>query len=260
MLVATELIQSLCRHEVWSGLAWADTKARYRRTTIGPFWITLSTGAMVGSVGIVYANLFGQELAHYLPFLTVGIILWTFISTSVSEGCNVFIAAAGYIKSVPMLLATHVFRLLARNAIILAHNLVLIVALWLLFRWPVGPTVLLVLPGLLIDMVAICGVVLVLGILSARFRDIPQIVVALMQLLFLLTPIVWMTSALKSPDLALIVAWNPMYYLLEIVRGPLLGQSPPLTVWLIAVTLSLTSLAVGAALYQKFARRVAYWL
>ena len=211
-------------------------------------------------VGIVYASLFGQEIAHYLPYLTAGIILWTFISTCVNEGCNVFIAAAGYIKSVPLPLATHVFRLIARNAIIMAHNLVLIGLLWLLFGWPLGPAELLALPGLMINLAALTGIALTLGILSARFRDIPQLVGALMQLLFLLTPIVWMPSALKAPRLGLIIAWNPMYYLLEIVRGPLLGVPPPPAVWLIATALALAALAIGAGLYQKFARRVAYWL
>ena len=47
---STELIQSVRHYEVWSELAWADTVSRYRRTTIGPFWMTLSMSAMVGSV------------------------------------------------------------------------------------------------------------------------------------------------------------------------------------------------------------------
>jgi ABC-type polysaccharide/polyol phosphate export permease len=96
--------------------------------------------------------------------------------------------------------------------------------------------------------------------LSARFRGIPQIIAAITQLLFLLTPIVWMPGALKSPQLALIVDWNPVHYLIEVVRGPLLGQTPPFAIWITAMLLALASLAIGVAFYHKFARRVAYWL
>src|SRR5215813_7327351 len=139
VIAIRELTTSAAQWDTWSALAWADTKSRYRRTTIGPFWLTLSTGAMVGSVGILYAGLFGSDISEYLPFLGAGMIVWTFINAVITEGCNVFIASAGYIKSVPLPLAAHVYRLIARNAIILAHNAVLLVVLWLMFRWPIGP-------------------------------------------------------------------------------------------------------------------------
>ena len=137
-IAVLELTRSAARWETWSALAWADTKSRYRRTTIGPFWMTLSTGAMVGSVGILYAGLFGSASHSICRSSAWGMIVWTFINTVITEGCNVFIAAAGYIKSVPLPLAVHVYRLLARNAIILAHNAVLVIVLWLTFRWSIG--------------------------------------------------------------------------------------------------------------------------
>lgn len=257
---STELIQSVRHYEVWSELAWADTVSRYRRTTIGPFWMTLSMSAMVGSVGVVYAGLFGNELTHYLPFLAVGMIVWTFLSSCIIEGCAVFTAAAGYIKSVPLPLTAHIFRLVARHVIFFAHNAVLILFMWLIIGWNIGFGLILALLGLAIDLVALVGLVLLFSILSTRFRDIPQIISAVMQLLFLLTPIVWMPGALKSPRLAPVIDWNPIYYLIEVVRGPLLGQPPSLNVWIIASLLALACLAVGTVFYGKFRHRVAYWL
>lgn len=256
----TELIDVARRYEVWWTLAWADTKSRYRRTVIGPFWTTISTGTMIFSVGLVYAGIFGADLSHYLAYLAAGVITWTFLNTTITEGCNVFILAANYIKAVPLPLPMHVLRLVARNLIIFLHNIILIVPVWLIFRWEIGWSVLLAVVGILIDLVAITGAVLALGILCARFRDIPQIITAVSQLLFLLTPIVWMPNALNSARLSVIVHWNPIYYLIEVVRGPLLGAPPGLGLWLTAGLIALASVAVGGALYRKFRHRVAYWL
>ena len=255
-----EVLRCALHSEVWSGLALADIKSRYRRTALGPFWMTLSMSVMVCSVGIVYAGLFGNEITHYLPFLATGIIVWTYISTCIIDGCNVFITAAGFIKSVPLPLASHVFRALACNALILAHNAVLIIFLWMILGWSIGFDAILAVLGLLIDTVALVGIALTLGILSARFRDIPPLIAALVQLLFLLTPIMWMPSALKSPALSLVIELNPIYYLIEVVRGPLLGQTPPPKIWLIAILLAVACLATGVALYSKLRHRVAYWL
>ena len=259
-IAVLELTSSAARWETWSALAWADTKSRYRRTTIGPFWLTLSTAAMVGSVGILYAGLFGSNISQYLPFLGVGMIVWTFINTVITEGCSVFISATGYIKSVPLPLAAHVYRLLARNAITLAHNAILLIVLWLMFRWPVGLDAAFALLGFLIALVAVAGVALTLGILCARFRDVAQIVMAITQLLFLLTPIMWMPSTLKTPALEGVIQWNPVYHLIEVVRGPLLGQTPAIEIWAKALLLAVASLTIGVGCYHKFRHRVAYWL
>ena len=262
MLVRTtsELVSTAMCYETWSALAWADIKYRYRRTTIGPFWLTLSTAAMVGSVGILFAGLFGNDISQYMPFLAAGIVVWTLISSTVLEGCNVFIAATGYIKSVPMPLVTHIYRLIFRNLIIFAHNLVLILILWSIFRWPLGFEVIVGLAGLAINVVALIGAVLLLGTICARFRDIPQIIAAVMQLLFLLTPIVWMPDAMRSGRVRFVVDWNPLYYLVEVVRGPLLGHPPSGRVWITAIILAVASFAGGVALYVRFRHRIAFWL
>ena len=74
------------RFAQWSTLAWNDIKFRYRRTTLGPLWITFGLGATVFSVGIFYGGLFGNELSQYLPYFAAGLIAWTFIGSTLSEG------------------------------------------------------------------------------------------------------------------------------------------------------------------------------
>ena len=255
-----ESASTLRDYDRWATLAWIDTTLRYRRTVLGPWWLTISTGVMIGSVGLVWGAIFNTDIPSYMPFFASGVILWSLISGSLTEGCNVFTSAAGLIKALPTPLMIHVHRMLARQVIILAHNSLLLVVLWAIFRWPIDWSVFLIVPGLIIVMIALTGGVLALGILCTRFRDVPQIIAAILQLLFLLTPIMWMPNSVRGKAVSVLLDVNPFYYFVEIVRGPLLGQPPGAYIWLMATILSLASLLVGHVFYGRFHHRVAYWL
>jgi ABC-type polysaccharide/polyol phosphate export permease len=258
---ATECLVTFLDFERWTILASTDIRLRYRRTVLGPWWATLSTGAMIGSVGLVFGSIFGGDMSKYMPFFATGSIIWGFISNSLLEGCNIFTQppASGLIKSIPSPLVLHIYRMLARQTIVLAHNVTLIVLLWAIFRWHFGPGILLAIPGLVIIAVALAGASLMLGVLCARFRDIQQIVATLLQLLFLVTPIVWMPNALRGAR-HFLLSGNPLYHLIEVVRGPVLGEPPPVETWLIAIFAAVLSFVGGLALYSRFRHRVPYWL
>jgi ABC-type polysaccharide/polyol phosphate export permease len=259
-VAVAECLDSFLDFERWAILAWTDIRLRYRRTILGPWWATLSTGAMIASVGLVFGGLFGNDESKYLPFFAAGMIIWTFISSALLEGCGVFISAAGLIKSIPAPLVLHVYRMLGRQAVVLAHHLVLMVLLWAIFRWSLSWALLLAVPGLVLVSVALVGASLTLGILCARFRDIQPIVATLLQLLFLLTPIVWMPQTLRGGTARLLLGGNPLYDLIEVVRGPLLGETPPVQTWLIAISAAGLALGLGLAIYSWFRNRVPYWL
>ena len=69
-----------------------DIRKRYRRSVLGPFWITISLGAFILGLGFIYSPLVGGGTASFLPFVAFGFIAWQFISQLVLDGCNVFIA------------------------------------------------------------------------------------------------------------------------------------------------------------------------
>jgi ABC-2 type transport system permease protein len=244
----------------WATLAWSDIKLRYRRTTLGPLWITLSLGAFVLSVGLLYGVLFGNELSQYLPFFAAGIIAWTFLAACITEGCVVFVGSAAMIKAIPVPLVLHVYRMLTRQLIVLAHNMILIVVIWLMFRWAVNWTLVLFLAGLAINAVCAFGWILTLGIIAARFRDVQLIISTVLQLLFLLTPIMWQPESLRGAGLSIVAEANPLYHLLEVMREPLLGVAPEPITWAIAGASAALSLAVGVYFYARYRYRVAFWV
>ena len=118
-------------------LAWLDIKLRYRGSILGPFWVTISTGVMVGALGLVYSTLFDQDMHDYLPYLSLSLVFWTAISLLVSDSCTTFTQAENMIRSVRMPFSVHVWRVLTRNILLLLHNVVIVVIVFAIYDvWP----------------------------------------------------------------------------------------------------------------------------
>jgi lipopolysaccharide transport system permease protein len=255
-----DTVETAADYERWATLAWTDTALRYRRTVIGPWWVTLSSGVFIATVGLVWGGIFGTPLTDYMPYFAAGYVVWTLISATVTEGCSIFITSGGLIKSTVTPLLIHVWRMIGRNLIVLGHNLIIIVLLWLVFRWSIGWSIFLAIPGMALLIAALAGAVLTFGVLCTRFRDIQQIIGSFLQLMFLLTPIMWNADLLAGKRAAILVDYNPLHLLIEVVRGPILGNPPSLSIWIGAALSAAIALGLGLLMYGKFRHRIAYWL
>ena len=260
-----DLRQGLHQRELWLSLGWQDIKQRYRRSTLGPLWITIATGVMAVALGFLYSILFQIPLADFLPHVTVGLIMWGFISGCIKEGSEVFIANEGLIKQLPSALSVHVYRLVWRQFLFLLHNLVIWVALMIVFPRPLGWELLLSVLGLGVLMINGVWVAMLFGILATRFRDIAPLLDSMVQLLFYMTPIVWTTQTLyeqggEIADRARIAELNPLYHYLEIVRAPMLGQPVAAYHWWIVLACTAVGLLLAFLALRKFRSRVPYWV
>ena len=241
-------------------LAWADIRQRYRRSSLGPFWITISTGVMIACLGIIFGNLFETPIQEFFPFLSAGLILWGLISSTISESTTVFTSAEAVIRQLPLPLFTHVLRMVTRNVYIFFHNLIIYPIVLLVAQKNTGSEVFLFIPGLILLLTNLLWMSLLLGIVCARFRDLVQIVQSFLQIGFYVTPIIWMPGLLARRTAAMILEPNPFYHLLEIVRGPLLGQLPTLTNWTVSASFAIIGWLITIILFNKFRNRIAYWL
>lgn len=257
-LAITEIVGGLLQWRLWTLLAWQDIVQRYRRSFLGPFWLTLSMGIMVGTLGFLYGQLFKLDIPDYLPFLTLGFLVWGLISGIIADGTYVFISAENFIKQIKIPYLTFVFRIICRNFIIFGHNFVIYVGVALLFDVRPGAWGLLAVPALALITVNSVWVALLLGLVCTRFRDVPQIVASLLQVAFFLTPIIWKPELLSGR--VLLIAGNPFFHFLELVRAPLLGQPPQALSWLVAVVLAVVGNAGTYLFFQRYRNRLAYWL
>ena len=249
------------RH-LWGLLGWQDIRRRYRRSVLGPFWLTISMGVLVAVLGTLYGNLLKVETAVYVPHLALGLILWALISSLTTDGGAVFTGAERIIKQTNLPLSIHVYRLVWRHLLVLCHNAAIFVVVAAVFSiWP-GWTGLLAVPGLVLLCLNGMWMAFFLGIVSARFRDVPPIVASVVRIAFFVTPIIWMPGLLtgRAAKMGPVLDFNPFYHFLELVRAPLLGQVPGLASWLVVSGMTLVGWWATFVLFRRYRRRIAYWV
>jgi lipopolysaccharide transport system permease protein len=239
-------------------LGWLDIKLRYRGSALGPFWLTLSTAVMVGSMGVIYAALFHMNLREYLPFLAVSQVLWAFLASLATEGCTAFLQSEAMIRAIRMPFFVHAIRVVVRNILTLAHNLLVIAVVFVVFRmWP-GMWGLLAVPGFCLWIVDGLALSILLGTFCARFRDIPPIVASVIQIAFFVSAVIWKPQQL-GPNMGVLV-FNPFFTLLEIVRAPLLDEPMRIRIWISALGYSALLCGLTGLLFSRVRGRLAFWV
>lgn len=243
---------------LWGRMGWQDVVLRYRRSMLGPFWLTLSTGIMVFTLGVVYSSIFKTDIKEYLPYLTMSLLTWTLITGAITEGCQTFIDAEGLIRQIDLPLSIYPFRVIWRNLILFLHNIVIFVVIVVFFHIPMNWGMLMVVPGVIVVLANALWCATLLGMLVARFRDLAQIINSLLQIAFFVTPIFW--SPDQMTDRRFLIFANPFYHFIEVVRRPLLGGVPTLLNWEVVALVTIVGYITTLLFYRRFHGRIAYWV
>ncbi|AOX20420.1 ABC transporter permease [Kozakia baliensis] len=238
-------------------LGWLDVKMRYRGSMLGPFWLTISTAVMVAAFGVLYAKLFHLDVANYLPFLSLSLVLWGYISTMLAEATTVFTQESGLIHATRMALSVYVLRAIVRNVLVLLHNVAVVIVVFVIFH--VHPAHLWQVPlAALLWLVDSMAATFILGVLGARFRDIPPIVTSIIQVFFFITPIIWHPELLGGGKEWLLL--DPFFPILQILRAPFLGEVTGRMIWAAALAHSVVLCIAATGVFSRFRARIAYWV
>lgn len=242
-------------------LGWQDVRQAYRRSVVGPFWITGGMAIQIATMGIVFSLIFKSDIQNYLPFLASSIIIWGFMSSVISEGCLSYITGEAIIKQLNIPLYVHVLRVVWKNIITFGHNLIILPLVFLAIWQGVSWQIVLVIPALVILIVNLTWLATLLGALSSRFRDLPPIITSLLTVAFYLTPVMWYPTLIGNNQLAhLLLGLNPFYHLLQIVRLPILGETPTIENWSLSISFALFGWLLTNILMKRIQKKIAYWV
>lgn len=258
-LAVKDISNGLNSWRIWLQLAWQDIRLRYRRSTLGPFWITISMGITIGLTGLLYGTLFRMRLDNYFPFFAAGMLTWGFIATSLAEGSNIYFEGENFLKQMKLPFSAFVLRVVCRNFIIFLHNIVIFIPIILIFHIKVNFYTFISLYGLSLLLINIIFVSTLLAIFGTRFRDVGQVVTSLIQVLFFLTPIIWSPSILPE-NYQFAIYLNPFAQFLEIVRKPLMGETPGTYAIVSTFILTILNATLAFVVFARFRARIAYWL
>jgi homopolymeric O-antigen transport system permease protein len=278
-----DIVEGVKQRELWGHLGWQDIKQRYRRSVIGPLWITLSMAITAAGLGLLYSQLFGARIETFLPYITVGFIVWNFMLGCLTEGTETFIRNEGLIKHLPAPLTVYALRTVWRLTLMFAHNLLVYFVVVAIF-WSdlttkgytiqengtvhqpgISWTIVFAIPAF--ALLAFNGgwVAILFGIISTRYRDIPPVIISLTQLLFFMTPIVWTTDILHSigknaEGKALVAKLNPLYHYIEILRAPLIGNTQSWHHWAVVGVFTVVGWTLALVAMRNYRARISYWV
>lgn len=253
-----DFVTTVMNYEIWLYLAWNDVKSRYRRTVIGPFWLVIANAITIIGMALIWSLLFHMELKEYFPKLTSAMICWTLISYTITESGGTFINQGSIIQNLPVSIFLHPLRLLSRNVITFLHNFLIFICVAIFFR--VKPTLytLLFFPFFCLIVINLFSAAFIFGIIGARYRDFPQIVVSLMSVLIFVTPVMWDVTMLGNHYM--LAYLNPLTHLLFVIKMPLLGELPPTPSILFILTCTVVNFFLMIFMSKKYGARIAYWV
>lgn len=248
---------------LWMYLAWQDTKSRYARTKLGPYWTTISLAIWTVSMGTVYAVLFKVPIRDFLPYLATGLISWNYISAVLLQSPTSFVEARAALLNIKVPLPALVLRVLVRNLIAYAHSFPVVIAVVLILSPQLysGTALLCLLQipiALLLVSICLIPVAYLISTLCTKLPDMGQVVASLVQVLFFITPILWPISTLESAKW--IYEFNPLYFLTTTLREPLMGNWVSWEIWAADVALALIGLVSAIVLTPRINRMVPKWL
>ena len=240
--------------------AWLDIVCQYRRSKIGPLWETINVLVLTLGITVVASAVFGGGApADLIGYVGLGIITWSLISSSILEGASTFVRNASYITSTNLSIDLYVGRTIFKTFLVFCHHFILyalaLVTGFVSLSW----TSPLALFGLLLLILNAYWMATFLAFVCARYRDVEIIIRNFMQLAFFITPVFWDYRLIAS-DRQFIVDYNVFFYFIEIVRGPLLGELPPLRYYVVVLAVTLIGYGLAFLVYRRMRRQLAFYV
>jgi ABC-type polysaccharide/polyol phosphate export permease len=219
------------RSFIWQH-AVADLRHRYAGTGMGVVWNILHPLSLI----VVYAVVFGTIMKTTIDavpgrwgfpiYLCAGFFPWMAFSECMTRGASAFSGNAAYLKKLPVPEQVFVAQGVASSSL----TLLISFALFLVIAIPLGlrPSVywlLTPIPIILLQVIGF-GLGMIVATLNVFFTDVAQLLGVVLQVLFWLTPIVYVTRQVPAA-IRPILAVNPATPAVEAVHDLLLWHRIP---------------------------------
>lgn len=247
---------------ILKSLVQKDLKNRYRKSFLGVAWSILTPLGMVLIIGSVYSIIWSQDPRAFIPMLFAGLTPWLFLTGTAEGGAMCFAAAEGYIKQT----MTNIEIFPLRSALVAFVNLLYSVIAFFVVYFFLAPekyslNMLMLFPGLVILFTFGAGVATIAGVINTHVRDYQPLQSLILQGMFYATPIIYPAEMLAKKGYSLIYLLNPFYYMIEVVRAPMIGGAiPSMQIYMTAIAIALAVALVGVYLIRKVGRNLVFRL
>lgn len=242
----------------WFYTALCRSKARFTRTVLGSFWLGISNLLTVLVLGVVYGTVFSApSIWEYMVYLGLGVTFWSYISSAVQSAASVIDHNSRNILNsntnpVYYILEEWAFQLQSFGQ----SFLVIIVALsFIQHDLIINIMTSSLLP--IINVILLClWLPTIICVIGARYRDLYQLIPIVLQLLFLVSPILYAKKSLgKYSFLAEI---NPLYIYLESARTSIMSGSLNIKISMVLLFLNILGIMLSMTYIEKSKKDLPY--
>jgi len=257
-LVRWDFVKGVTEWRLWAFLGLQDIKQRYRRSLLGPLWLTLGLGATVLGVGLLYSEILKTASGTYVPYIAISLLIWNLVSQVITESTTIFQGSGHVIASVKIPYTSFILRALVRNLIVACHSVIVVVIAFAWYRYPVTLTAFASIGGLVLVCANLYWIALLVSIVSARYRDVAQIINYTVAIFLFLTPVIWQPSAIRPGNL--FMRLNPFAQLLQVVRAPIFDHAIPLYSFSYCCVLLIVGMTVTTIVFAKSRKSLVHWI
>jgi ABC-type polysaccharide/polyol phosphate export systems, permease component len=256
-----DLLEGFRHPQFWAFSAWLDIVARYRMSRLGVLWLLLPSTLYIWGVGSFFALLQGHSIRSFAVYIAVGTVIFRLMTSVITDSATVYLGAKSFIMDGHMRLSDFVLRAIAKALFAFLMSMpAAAIALWVFPGFSLHGLALgmLAFPLVLVNMLWI-GVVF--SLIGARFPDLSQLIGNVFMFLYLLTPIIWSANSVPpGSSRANLVAYNPFYHLIEIVRAPIIGDPYHMSSLYICCAMAVVGWVIAILAYRYWSRFVPIWI
>ena len=225
------------------------------QTRLGRWWLVVNPSLQGLAYGLVFGFILGDlRPENFVPFLIIGVFMFSFFSGSLSGGASSLTSNMGILTSLSFPRISLPLSVVIRQLIDFLPQLALLVPLLLVFGQQIRWDWFLVVPIIALFSVFNAGVALIAARLASQILDIANFIPFLIRILFYTSGIFFEIDRIlgKFPTLLEIAKLNPVYTFLSLSRGALLneGEIAP-SLWIIAFMWSLLTFVVGVIFFWR---------
>ncbi|WP_213618978.1 ABC transporter permease [Paenibacillus sp. J22TS3] len=236
-----------------------DLRNKYRNSVIGVGWSLLTPLGLVVIIGVVFSTVLGQPIRDFIPYLFSGLMPWLYIVQCADGGTGAFISAEGYIKQTQTPVEIFPVRVAAGAFINFLYSLIAFSAVYIFLKpEKYGINMLPIFISLLLLLLFGIALSTISAVINTYFRDFGPLQSLFLQGLFYATPIMFPAELLNKPYVKWIYEWNPLYYIMDMIRKPLLGDPVYFTSWIVAPIFILTLFFIAIAIMTRIGRAITF--
>lgn len=253
-------IQYSCKYPLsWAYGAWVDLKNKYRRTALGLVWNFLALAVTMLIMTIVWSKIFEMEMNKLFPYIFNGFAIFFFITNSLNTSCYSLARVRKDIYvNIPITVLSIILRDVFQQILTYFHYVIFIFVMYIYLNDFNYVNILLYLIGILIVFFQTVLLSLLITFAATRFRDVAALTTSLLSASTILTPIIWNKEMLgQYINYAYI---NPFTFMVEIVRDPILGLTPALSVYVYNILFLIVLFLASFVLVKFKGSRLIFWI